>query len=71
MTQQLEDLLAQAGPILFYLAVTRFLSRTSGFSDARTATKLVGESLFRNLAQGARRTKLDAIARSFDDVGIR
>ena len=59
---------AQTVARLFYLALTQYLSRTSGFSDSLRGVQLAARSLFRNDAN--RQAKLDAIAKGFADVGI-
>lgn len=60
----------QEGAALFYLALTQFLSRTSGFSDSRRGVELAAKTLFRNDPPDIRDWKLAAIATAFDDVGI-
>jgi bacillolysin/neutral peptidase B len=55
---------------LFYLALTQFLSRTSGFSDSRRGVELAAQTLFRRDPDETRDRKLAAIAKAFDDVGI-
>lgn len=53
---------------LYYLAVTQYLGRTSGFADSRTAVTLAARSLFRTAANlDARIAAIDA---AFDAVGI-
>lgn len=54
--------------VLFYQALTQYLSRRSGFSDSRTAVELVARTLFRT--DPRRDAKLRAIAAAFEDVGI-
>jgi Zn-dependent metalloprotease len=55
---------------LFYLALTQFLSRTSGFSDSRRGVQLAAQTLFRRNQPVTKAKKLAAIAKAFDDVGI-
>jgi bacillolysin/neutral peptidase B len=55
---------------LFYLALTQYLSRTSGFSDSRRAVELAAQTLFRSNPAPVRAGKLAAIAGAFDAVGI-
>jgi Zn-dependent metalloprotease len=54
----------------FYLAVTQRLSRTSQFTDSRTAVLDSARTLFRNLAPGALAEKISAIEDGFTAVGI-
>lgn len=51
---------------LFYLALTQFLSRTSGFRDSRRGVELAARTLFR----GEQPRTRAAIATAFDNVGI-
>lgn len=55
---------------LFYLALTQFLSPTSGFSDSRRGVELAAQTLLRHDSPDTRNEKLAAIAKAFDDVGI-
>jgi bacillolysin/neutral peptidase B len=55
---------------LYYLALTQYLSRTSGFSDSRRAVVLAAQTLFRSDPAEVRDAKLAAIAAAFDAVGI-
>jgi len=55
---------------IFYLAVTQRLSRTSQFSDSRTAVLDSARTLFRNLTAAALATKISAIEAAYDSVGI-
>ncbi|MBF5046453.1 hypothetical protein FGE12_28830 [Aggregicoccus sp. 17bor-14] len=54
---------------LFYIALTQYLSRTSGFGDSRRGVELAARSLFRQ--DPALEEKLAAVAAAFDGVGIR
>jgi Zn-dependent metalloprotease len=54
----------------FYLALTQRLSRTSQFTDSRTAVLDSARTLFRNLAPGALAEKISAIEDGFTAVGI-
>jgi Zn-dependent metalloprotease len=54
----------------FYLALTQRLSRTSQFTDSRTAVLDSARTLFRNLAPGALAEKVSAIEDGFTAVGI-
>jgi Zn-dependent metalloprotease len=60
---------AESGAI-FYLALIKNLSRTSGFRDGRRAVESAAKSLFRQEEQVARETKMSAIGGAFDAVGI-
>ncbi len=53
---------------LFYLALTQYLSRTSGFADSRRGVELAARTLFRN--DPALQEKLQAVAQAFESVGI-
>ncbi len=55
---------------LFYLALTQFLSSTSGFADSRRAIERSAKTLFRQDPPATRATKLAAIADAFDEVGV-
>jgi bacillolysin/neutral peptidase B len=55
---------------LFYLALTQYLSRTSGFSDSRRAVALAAQTLFRGDPPDVLAAKLAAVAAAFDAVGI-
>lgn len=55
---------------LFYLALTQFLSRTSGFRDSRRGVELAARTLFRREPPPSRAKKLTAIATAFDKVGV-
>ncbi|GAA4491614.1 M4 family metallopeptidase [Rhodococcus olei] len=55
---------------LFYLALTQFLSRTSGFADSRRGVELAARTLFRSDPRDVKATKLVAVATAFDNVGI-
>lgn len=54
----------------FYLALTQRLSRTSQFTDSRTAVLDSARTLFRNLAPAALAEKISAIEAGFTAVGI-
>jgi Zn-dependent metalloprotease len=54
----------------FYLAVTQRLSRTSQFTDSRTAVLDSARTLFRNLAAAALNDRISAIEAGFTAVGI-
>lgn len=56
--------------ILFYLALTQHLSRTSIFIESRQALIFAGRSLFRKNDPAVRAIKLQTIANAFDAVGI-
>ena len=56
---------------LFYIALTQYLSRTSGFSDSRRGVELAARTLFRNDDPPTQAGKLAAVAAAFDAVGIR
>jgi Zn-dependent metalloprotease len=55
---------------LFYLALTQYLSRTSGFSDSRRGVELAARTLFRDDDPPTQARKLNAVATAFDNVGI-
>jgi bacillolysin/neutral peptidase B len=55
---------------LFFLCLTRRLSRTSGFADSRRGIEVEARSLFRADPPPERDVKLAAIADAFDAVGI-
>jgi bacillolysin/neutral peptidase B len=55
---------------LFYLAVTQYLSRTSGFSDSRRGVRLGAQTLFRDESPARLDARLAAIDAAFDAVGI-
>jgi Zn-dependent metalloprotease len=55
---------------LFYIALTQYLSRTSGFSDSRRGVELAARTLFRQDDPPTQARKLAAVAAAFDDVGI-
>jgi bacillolysin/neutral peptidase B len=55
---------------LFYLAVTQYLSRTSGFSDSRRGVRLGAQTLFRGESPAKLDVRLAAIDGAFDAVGI-
>jgi Zn-dependent metalloprotease len=52
------------------LAVTQRLSRTSQFTDSRTAVLDSARTLFRNLAPAALDEKISAIEAGFTAIGI-
>jgi Zn-dependent metalloprotease len=54
----------------FYLALTQRLSRTSQFTDSRTAVLDSARTLFRSLAPAALAEKISAIEDGFTAVGI-
>jgi Zn-dependent metalloprotease len=54
----------------FYLALTQRLSRTSQFSDSRTAVLDSARTLFRNLPPADLNNKISAIGAGFSAVGI-
>ncbi|MFG3602506.1 M4 family metallopeptidase [Micromonospora chersina] len=56
---------------LFYLALTQYLSRTSGFSDSRTGVRLAAQTYFRAKDPELLARKLAVIDGAFDAVGIR
>jgi bacillolysin/neutral peptidase B len=55
---------------LFYIALTQYLSRTSGFSDSRRGVELAARTLFRDDDPPTQARKLNAVATAFDNVGI-
>jgi bacillolysin/neutral peptidase B len=55
---------------LFYIALTQYLSRTSGFSDSRRGVELAARTLFRDDDPPTQARKLKAVAAAFDNVGI-
>jgi bacillolysin/neutral peptidase B len=55
---------------LFGSALTRFLSRSSKFTDSRAAVELAAKSSFQDDPPVTRRAKLAAIAKAFDAVGV-
>jgi Zn-dependent metalloprotease len=55
---------------LFYIALTQYLSRTSGFSDSRRGVELAARTLFRDDDPPTQARKLNAVATAFDSVGI-
>lgn len=55
---------------LFYLAVTQYLSRTSGFSDSRRGVRLGAQTLFRDESPARLDARLAAVDAAFDAVGI-
>lgn len=55
---------------LYYIALTQYLSRTSGFSDCRRGVLLAAGTLFRNDPLARKQLKLDATAAAYDAVGI-
>lgn len=55
---------------LFYLAVTQYLSRTSGFSDSRRGVRLGAQTLFRGESPARLEARLAAVDAAFDEVGI-
>ena len=56
---------------IFYIAITQYLSRSSGFSDSRRGVVLAARTLFRNDSASARDRKLSAIEGGFSAAGIR
>jgi Zn-dependent metalloprotease len=56
---------------IFYIAVTQRLSRTSQFSDSRTAVIDSARTLFRNLPAADAAKKIAAIEAGFTAVGIK
>jgi Zn-dependent metalloprotease len=55
---------------LFYVALTQYLSRTSGFSDSRRGVELAARTLFRDDEPATKARKLATVATAFNDVGI-
>lgn len=55
---------------LCYLALTQFLSSTSGFADSRRAIERAAKTLFAGNAPDVRERKLGAISAAFDAVGV-
>lgn len=56
--------------ILFHLALTQFLSRTSQFSDSRRAVIQAARTFFRTLSTSQLSARIKAIEKAFEDVGI-
>jgi Zn-dependent metalloprotease len=56
---------------IFYLSLTQQLSRTSQFTDSRRGVLLSAHTLFRSLPQAEQDTKIDAITKAFDAVGVK
>jgi Zn-dependent metalloprotease len=56
---------------VFYIALTQHLTRTSDFSASRRAVTLAARTLFRNDPEDVQKTKLAAIAKGFEAVGIK
>jgi len=56
--------------ILFHLALTQFLSRTSQFSDSRRAVIQAARTFFRTLSTSQLSARIKAIEKAFTDVGI-
>ena len=56
---------------VFYIALTQHLSRTSQFSDSRRAVLLAAQTYFRTRPPAEQATKLQAIEKGFDGVGIK
>lgn len=56
---------------MFYIALTQYLTRQSGFSASRRAISLAAQTLFRNDPQATQKDKIAAIAKAFSDVGIK
>ena len=55
---------------MFYIALTQYLTRSSGFSASRRSVILAAQTRFRNDLQAIREAKINAIAKGFCDVGI-
>jgi bacillolysin/neutral peptidase B len=55
---------------LFYITVSQYLSRTSGFRDSRRGVGLATRTLFRDEPEVDRDRRLAAVGRAFDAVGI-
>jgi Zn-dependent metalloprotease len=56
---------------MFYVALTQYLTRQSNFRASRRAVTLAAQTLFRNDAQAMQKDKIAAIAKAFNDVGIK
>ncbi|MGB8509605.1 MAG: hypothetical protein WCD76_14555 [Pyrinomonadaceae bacterium] len=56
---------------MFYIALTQYVTRQSGFSASRRAVTLAAQTLFRNDPQATQKDKIAAIAKAFSDVGIK
>jgi Zn-dependent metalloprotease len=56
---------------LFYVCLTQHLSRTSQFSDSRRGVLLTARTLFRTLPPAQLNTRISAITKAFDAVGIK
>ena len=56
--------------ILFHLALTQFLSRTSQFSDSRGAVIQAARTFFRTQTAAQQSARIKAIEKAFTDVGI-
>jgi bacillolysin/neutral peptidase B len=55
---------------LFYITVSQYLTRTSGFRDSRRGVELAVRTLFRDEPESDRDRRLAAVAQAFDAVGI-
>lgn len=58
------------GASVFYLALTQYLSRTSGFADSRRAVVLAARTLFRTDAPDVSAWKVAAVGQAFTTAGI-
>ena len=56
---------------IFYLALTQQLSATSQFIDSRRAVIISAQSLLRNLPSADLTSRVDAIGKAYDAVGIK
>ncbi len=56
--------------IIFYLALTQHLSRTSQFADSRRSVIQSARTVFRNLSQAQLSMRITAIEDAFTNVGI-
>jgi Zn-dependent metalloprotease len=74
-TAQNDDGTVKLGPAevaaVFYLALTKRLSRTSQFTDSRRAVVASAQTLFRTLPMDQLSSKIAAVEGAFDAVGIR
>ena len=55
---------------MFYIALTQYLTRTSGFSDSRRAVVLAARTLFRDQPAGTQAKKIKAVEKGFSAAGI-
>jgi Zn-dependent metalloprotease len=65
--------LLRAGEVaaIFYIAITQYLSRNSGFSDSRRGVVLAARTLYRSDSASVRDRRVSAIEAGFSAAGIR